>query len=182
MKKRDTILIAISVLLLAFPYLIGIGSVIWENIPEKRKEIDFTLKYSLNGEVITISDTAICEFDRHKWTFYSVPNLEERYVIYIPGKEKKEDGHAVLSFTLMDLSDVDTTELLGYNASKIYYYAGCADFYMDTGWGAGPGNTDRVSLFYTNRRGFSFSRTLENDRAEELFGVRMISFDYKIRE
>ncbi len=183
MKKRDTILIAIAVFLLAFPYLIGIGSVIWENIPERKKEIDFTLKYSINGEVITISDTAVCEFDRHKFTFYSVPGIEKVYTIYIPGKETKEDADAHLSFNLLDLSDVETTDLFGHNATRIYYYAGNANFYMDIGWGDNPPHDPNgVDVSYIDDYGHSQSQIIYNDQAEELFGVRMISFDYEIRK
>ncbi len=184
MKKA--LLIAIGIALNAFIifcFSMPVITLVKEFIYEGKKEIDFTLKYSLNGEIITISDTAVCEFDEYDINIFSTASvINKKYTIYIPSKETKEDGNEVLSFTLLDLSDVDTTELLGYNASEIYYYAGSAEFYMDTGWSAGPDNVDRVDALYIDRRGRAFSRTLNNDRAEELFGVRMISFDYEIRE
>ncbi len=187
MKKTLLIAVfAIGAVLYAFIFLcfsMPVISLVKEFIPERKKEIDFTLKYSLNGEVITISDTAVCEFDRHKFTFYSAPGIEKVYKIYIPSKETKEDADAHLSFNLLDLSDVETTDLFGHNATRIYYYAGNANFYMDIGWGDNPPHDPNgVDVSYIDDYGHSQSQIIHNDKAEELFGVRMISFDYEIRK
>lgn len=188
MKKTLLIAVfAISAVLYAFIFLcfsMPVISLVKEFIPERKKEIDFTLKYSINGEVITISDTAVCEFDEYDINIFSTASVvNKKYTIYIPSKETKEDADAHLSFNLLDLSDVETTDLFGHNATRIYYYAGNANFYMDIGWGDNPPHDPNgVDVSYIDDYGHSQSQIIYNDRAEELFGVRMISFDYEIRK
>ncbi len=189
MKKTLLIAVfAISAVLYAFIFLcfsMPVISLVKEFIPERKKEIDFTLKYSLNGEVITISDTAVCEFDRHKFTFYSAPGIEKVYKIYIPGKEKPDMDNEALFITLLDLRKENTYEKFGKEILELYFYGGNGNFYMNES-GQHPVPPQSISddwvEFAYKKDGKIVYGSFTADEAEELFGVRMISFDYEIRK
>ncbi len=180
MKKLKRV---ISIILIA-SLVISLFSIVYM-LFIRRKEVDITIKYSLNGEEFTISETAVCKFDHISWNnifyFFSVGNLADiQYAIYIPGKT---DPQKVLAFPLLDLSETDTTEEFGYDIDLIAVHAGSAEFYL---FGEGvPPYTDTLIKSYSrflipvNRmRRFANPLTAEE---EEYFNIELISFDYKIR-
>ncbi len=155
------------------------------------RTVDMTLKYSLNGEEFTISETAICRFDRIDWISTDI-FLDREYVAYNPKTETSEDAAPLIAFMLLDLSDVDTTEKLGYDVEEIFFNAGEAEFYA-TGKGSAPytdtfwcTSNDFLTVIVPKEEGGYEEKPawshdyLSFDKAK-LFGLELISFDYKIR-
>lgn len=132
-------------------------------------EFPVKLTYELNGEIKTIEDTVICEFDGFE-------------VIGEAGKYRKwktslKSGNERL--TLLDLRSLDEVNEFGQTMLELYFYYGNAEYYMgDTGdrQRAAQG-LDRVSYHYQNKDGTTGGSGYKADVAYEKYKIRLISWE-----
>lgn len=116
--------VAVFFYMLIYPWIcLWLGLMLMPNPPKPTvcyEEFPFTLTYELNGEVKTIKDTAICEFDGYherteagqsrKWITYLKSEMDDSNTI-----KEREHMTEVEQITLLDLRNdevVDADEAL----------------------------------------------------------------------
>lgn len=194
-KKRvfnvGVVTMLIIAAILGMGYVAVISGAVFSLMPNPPKpeiaygEFPFRLTYELNGEIITVEDMAICEFDGYgerstagqsrKWKTY----LKSRVAGLIPTNEKgRETGFAWI--TLLDLRNDDVFDDFGHKVLELYFFGGNGHYYM----GDDLGNHDRdaqgfnyVSYHYQNADGTTGGSSYKPDVAFERFGIKLISWE-----
>ena len=156
-----------------------------------RREILYTLTYTLYGEEKTLSGKAICEFDC--MVFSTNDGFKPRYCIYLEGQEEAKSeslGITVLNLRGMEEPEnfrnyVYRTAFPGERLTGVCLSGGSAKGYMKQEKGHGIRHNLDLSVDYeiempTGGNG-SGGYYIDPDSAEAVFGIRLISFEYDIK-
>ena len=140
-------------------------------------EFDFELVYEINGEILSVHDTAICEFDGYgekstagqyrKWAIYSKGECNSTFA----------DGN-YLGITLVDVSDMGYYDSLGRKMLELYFYGGNAHYYMSDTFGnlhRPPQNLGKICYVYSGSKGIGHS-SIEGDIAIEKYGIKLVKW------
>lgn len=132
-------------------------------------EFPFKLTYELNGEIKTIEDTIICEFDG-----FEVLGEAGKYRKW---KTSLKSGNERL--TLLDLRPSKEVNEFGQTILELYFYYGNAEYYMgDTGDRQRDAQgLDRVSYHYQNKDGTTGGSSYKADVSYEKYKIRLISWE-----
>lgn len=148
-------------------------------------EFPFTLIYELNGEVKTIQDVAICEFDGYyertgagdsrKWITYLKSEMDDPSSV-----EKGEHITSVDQILLSDLKNANVVDAAGNIILKFYFHGGNGHYYMDDELGRRarpPQDFKRVYYMYQNEDGEIRHGGVKADEALEKYHIRLISWE-----
>ncbi len=185
MKKREvatiaTILVMVTIISISvFSFIFGI-----------KREISYTLTYTLYGEEKILTGKAICEFDCIG--FSTNDGFKPRYCIYLEGQVEKDSS---LGITVLDLRGkeepenfrnyVYRTAFPGERLTGVSFSGGSAKGYMKQEKGHGIRYNLDLSVDYeiempTGGKGTG-GYYIAPDAAEAVFGIRLISFVYDIK-
>ena len=178
MKNKEILKIVAGVL--AFVLIAQLTFLIVVNVT--RREISFTLTYTLYGEEIVISGTAICKCQGFELTNES-DGLVKKYKIYFPNEDIKVIYDEALVIPLLDFSAEDTTGEFGYQVLDVFFSGGNGSYYMEEDYNTWdcPQDMSWVEFSYINEEGEVAYSGFPADLAEEVFGIRLINFEYEIK-
>ncbi len=185
MKRKENILIIAGVLV-----FILIAQLVVSVMTEiTRKEISYTLTYTLYGEEKTLSGTAFCEFDCIG--FSTNDGFKPRYCIYLKGQEEAKSTS--LGITVLNLRGKEESENLRQyidvldieKITGLSFSAGSARWYMKKAKGHNAiYNLDLsvdTELHFQSTGGIgSGGHYITPDEAEEVFGIRLIKFEFNV--
>lgn len=137
-------------------------------------EFPFVLTYEIDGEIKTIEDTLICEYDGVKWT--NSGDKKRKWKSWIKGS----GGEDII---LLDLSDKNEYHELGYKMLDLYFSCGSAEYYMgdDEGYRrAYAVDLEMIHFHYIGEEGKIGGSAYKKDEAYEKYKLRII--DWKIEE
>ncbi len=185
------VLIPIIVFLLIFVcpwFALWFGLAIMPNPPKpviKYGEFPYQLTYELDGEIITIEDVAICEFDGYKprteagqgrkWKIYSKSEAGTSSLYNEQGE--KTDA---LWITLADLRDRNILDDSGNEVLELYFYGGNGHYYMDDELGSYDRNAQaltEIDYMYKTVDGKIRHSSFKAEKAYEMFKIRLISWE-----
>ena len=187
MKKRYIALIIVVILVLG----IIISKPVSLLVEGRKREITYTLTYTLYGEEKTLSGTAICEFDCIGYS--TNDGFKPRYCIYLEGQEEAKSEN--LGITVLNLREKEEPEnlrkymyaaLSTEKVTGLSFSAGSAQGYMKQAKGRHVRyNLDLsidTELYFESTGGTGYGGGyITPDAAEEVFGIRLISFEYDIK-
>ena len=152
------------------------------NVPEpeiKYGEFPCALTYEVDGEIKTIEDIIVCEFDGfkvvgeagkyRKWKISTSKNTS------IQG-DGEED---TLLITLLDLSKENKYDEFGHKILELYFYGGNGHHYMSDFLGdhnRDEQDFDYVSYRYETAEGSIGHSSISADEAYEKYKIRLISW------
>ena len=148
----------------------------------KNGEFPFRLTYELNGETITITDTAICEFDGYgelteagqyrEWKTH-LKSENDKLIL----KENKTD---IVWITLLDISETNERDDFGNKILELYFFGGNGHYYMGDELGGHARSVqgfNYISYRYQNDEGKIGHSSLTTDEAFEKYRIRLISWE-----
>ena len=186
MKNKENLKIIAGVL--AFVLIAQLTFLIVVNVT--RREISYTLTYTLYGEEKTLSGKAICELDCIGYMTDDV--FKPRYCIYLEGQEENKDtGLGIIVLDLRGKEEPENfrnyvyrTAFPGERLTGLSLSAGPAKSYMKSEKGSGMRYTLDLSVDYEIEMPTGVGNGgyyIDPDAAEEVFGIRLISFKYEIK-
>lgn len=132
-------------------------------------EFPFKLTYELNGEIKTIEDTVICEFDGFE-------------VIGEAGKYRKwktslKSGDERL--TLLDLRPLNEVNEFGQVMLELFFSYGSGEYYMgdEQRFSLKPEIRDYIEYEYKSADGTTGGSSYKADVAYEKYKIRLISWE-----
>ncbi len=132
-------------------------------------EFPFKLTYELNGEIKTIEDIVICEFDGFE-------------VIGEAGKYRKwktslKSGNERV--TLLDLRPLKEVNEFGQRMLEMFFSYGSGEYYMgdEQRYSLKPEIRDYIEYEYKNADGTTGGSSYKADVAYEKYKIRLISWD-----
>ena len=184
------VLLAIIMLLVFFFIWIVLwfGLAILPNPPKPEicyGEFPFMLTYELNGEIRTIKDVAICEFDGYgkrteagqsrKWTVYLKSESDEPFSSREQGKEMD-----FICVTLLDLRNDDVFDDFGHEILELYFFGGNGHYYMGDVLGGHERKAqdfDWVDYIYKTANGTIGHSAFKAEEAYNKFNIRLICWE-----
>ena len=135
-------------------------------------EFPFTLTYELDGEIKTMEDTLICEYDGVEWTNSGSKERKWKYR-FKSGREE---------IILIDFSDKDEIHELGYKMLNLYFFCGSPEYYMGEteNFRRHPEDMKMIHYHYQTKEGKIGGSAYSLDEAFEKYKVKII--DWKITE
>ena len=135
-------------------------------------EFPFILTYEIDGEIKTIEDTLICEYDGIEWI--ADGSKERRW--------KYGFKSGIEEIILLDFSDREEIHELGYKILYLYFFCGSPEYYMgeEEGFRRHPADLDTVHYRYLNNEGEIGGSAYGIDETYEKYKVRII--DWKIAD
>ena len=131
-------------------------------------EFPFALTYELDGEIKTIEDTLICEYDGVEWT--NSGSKERRW------KYRFESGREEI--ILIDFSDKDEIHELGYKMLNLYFFCGSPEYYMGEieNFRRHPEDMKNIHFHYQTKEGKIGGSAYTFDEAFEKYKVKIIAW------
>lgn len=133
-------------------------------------EFPFKLTYELNGEIKTIEDTIVCEFDG-----FEVVGESGKYRRW---KEYLKSGKEQL--TLLDLRPLKEINEFGQTMLELYFFYGTAAYYMgdeSSPYARSGQKLDYVSYKYQTVDGIVGGSGYNADVAWEKYKIKIISWE-----
>lgn len=132
-------------------------------------EFPFKLTYEINGEIKTIEDTVICEFDGFE-------------VIGEAGKYRKwktslKSGNERV--TLLDLRPLEDVNEFGQIMLEMFFSYGSGEYYMgdEQRYSLNPEIRDYIEYEYKNADGTTGESSYKADIAYEKYKIRLIGWE-----
>ena len=181
MKKKLLIIGIVICVLIALFYLFVISGAFLmltyfaPNPPEPEityGEFPFVLTYELDGEIKTIEDVVICEYDGIEWT--NSGSKERKWKLYI-----KSTGKEMIS--LKDLSNENDFTDWGNQVLELCSYPGHAEYYMndpDSYFNRLPEEDNMIDYLYITPEGKKGYSAFTADEALERYNIRIIKWEY----
>jgi len=182
---------AIGIILIKFilPWLgILVNFILMPNSPKpdiKYGEFDFTLQYEINGEIKTIEDTAICEFDGFGQR--STAGQDRKWKTYLKsGNDKafqEDNEHGALYIPMLDVSDRNIMDESGCKVLSLFFIGGTGHYYMGDDESINSREAqdfNDVYYVYQKQDGTTGHNTFGADVAFEKIGVRLV--DWEVEE
>ena len=141
------------------------------NVPEpeiKYGEFPCALAYEVDGEIKTIEDIIVCEFDGFK--VVGEAGKYRKWKTYL--KSGNED------MTLLDLRPLNEKNEFGHTMLEFFFSYGNAEYYMgDTQRKSIPHIADYVEYKYQTVDGNIGGSAYSNEEAYEKYKIRLISWE-----
>lgn len=148
-------------------------------------EFPFRLTYELNGEIRTIKDVAICEFNGYgkrteagqsrKWKTHLKSEVDEPNSNNERGKETD-----FIWITLLDLRNDGVFDDFGHEILELYFFGGNGHYYMDDELGGHDRKAQDftwVDYMYKTVDGTIGHSAFKAEEAYEKFNIRLISWE-----
>lgn len=148
-------------------------------------EFPFQLTYELDGEIITIEDVAICEFDGYgqrseagqsrKWKTHLKSETGES----VSGNERGEETDFIW-ITLLDLRNDGIYDDFGHEVLELYFFGGNGHYYMDDELGGHDRKAQDftwVDYMYKTVDGTIGHSAFKAEEAYEKFSIRLINWE-----
>lgn len=131
-------------------------------------EFPFTLEYELDGEMVKIEDTIVCEYDgvvrngtpKRNW------------------KSSLKNGQEFI--TLLNCESLNIKNKDGEKIIELYFYFGTGAYYMGDKYNSFcrvEQSMDYICYIYQNKNKEVRHDSLSADEAYEKFGIRLISWE-----
>lgn len=148
-------------------------------------EFPFQLTYELDGEIRTIKDVAICEFDGYgqrseagqsrKWKIHLKSEMGESISDNERGKETD-----FIWITLLNLRNNGIYDDFGHEVLELYFFGGNGHYYMDDGLAGHDRKAQDftwVDYMYKTVDGTIGHSAFKAEEAYEKFNIRLISWE-----
>lgn len=180
---------AVYFFMFIYPWLyLGLGFALLPKPPKPTicyGEFPFTLTYELNGEVKTIEDIAVCEFDG----YYELTGAgqDRKWKTYL--KSEKDDSNSeegsqhitsIDEIPLLDLRNDEIVDDTGHKILQFYFYGGNGHYYMGDESGRRarkPQSFKEVYYAYQYENGEIRHGGVNADEALEKYHIRLISWE-----
>ena len=182
---KTVLIIFLIIFHLLIRLLVGFGLAL---LPRTQPEITYgefpvRLTYELNGEIRTVQDVAICEFDGYK---VSIEDESRKWKVTLKSeldeppsdKEQWEETDFVL-ITLLDLRNKGIYDDFGHEVLELYFFGGNGSYYMNDVMEFGHDAQDFtcVEYMYKTEDGKIGGSSFGAEEAYEKFNIRLISWE-----
>ena len=141
------------------------------SVPEpeiKHGEFPFKLTYELDGEIKTIEDTVVCEFDGFE--VLGEAGKYRKWKTYLKSGNEK--------IVLLDLREKNEVNEFGYTALELFFSYGNGEYYMgDSQRVSKPQISDYVEYSYITAEKTVGGSAYKADEAHEKYKIRLISWE-----
>ena len=177
MKTVKRLIITVVILLgcvlftVLYPWITLFFGILFSPTPKPEityGEFPITLTYEYNGELKTIEDTVICEFDG--FGFNEAHGKFRKWETYL------KSGNVDL--VILDLRGSDAKDKYGNKILCFFFSFGNAEYYMGDTWRKSyPQIRDYVEYKYEREDGTTGGSAYTADEALNKFGIKLISFE-----
>ncbi len=187
MKKKALTLVGVFALigvLISIIYFMMVSGLFacFMSSPEKPEissaEFTFELQWEMDGAIQTVKDTAIVEFDG--FSDWSSAGRERQWKIYTKNSGLVSNDEEALMIVIKDFSSEKVYDEYGNQIISLYFYGGSAQYFMSDELGGNirtPQNLDEVMYCYKKQDGEIWHSYLDETKAYEMFGLRLISWE-----
>ena len=130
----------------------------------KEGRFDFSITYEMNGEINTFSAVYVCEYDGSSWTPDGF-NFTRDWKAYVEGEYEGDYNSAIIGKT-EDGGDI------------ILLFGVYPEYFMGDSIGDSGVPTPSVYIVYPEDEHGHSSSVAEPKDVEELYGVKIISYEY----
>lgn len=131
-------------------------------------EFPFKLTYELNGEIKTIEDTIICEFDG-----FEVIGEAGKYRKW---KKRLKSGNERI--TLLNIRDMEEKDDYNHTILELFFSYGNSEYYMGDEYHRSPPQiSDYIEYLYQSMDGTIGGSAFKADEAYEKYKIRLIGWE-----